>query len=102
MIVTVFDTGANESSKQRMRRERLRFEFWMELAADKPRMIGHFNDLNVHAVRSASADAESSPCQNLGVFGVEFVAVAMALRDFGCAVSVRSEGAGFKLASPSS
>ena len=57
--MAIVEAGADEGGKERMRRERLGLEFWMELAAEEPGVIGHFDDLDVHAVGSAAGDAET-------------------------------------------
>ena len=85
---TIFQAGANERGEKRMRRERLRFEFRMELAADEPGMIGHFDDFDVHAVGRAAGDAESGARQRLLVLAIEFVAMAVALGNFERAVGL--------------
>ena len=59
-LTAVFDAGANERREKRVRRERLGFEFRMELAADEPGMVGNFDDLDVDAVGRAAGDAEAS------------------------------------------
>ena len=64
-----------------MRRQRLRFEFGMELAADKPGMVGHFNNFHVSAVGRASGDAKARRDQALLVFAIKFVAMPVALGD---------------------
>src|SRR5690349_21075595 len=88
MIAPVFDAGANKSGKKRVRREWLGLKFRVELAPDKPGMIGHFDDFDVHTVRRATRDAEARARQNLGILGVEFVAVPMPLGDFTRAISL--------------
>ena len=45
-----FVSCTHKGSKQRMRLERLRFEFRVELAADEVRMIGKFDHLNVSSI----------------------------------------------------
>ena len=61
---------------------RLRFEFGMELAADKPRVVRRFDDFDVNAVGSASGDAESGARERFLVVAIELVAVAVALGNF--------------------
>ena len=50
-VMAIFQAGADERREQRMRRQRLRFEFRMKLAADEPRMIRRFDNFDVNAVR---------------------------------------------------
>ena len=38
-VMAIFQAGADERGEERMRRQRLRFEFGMKLAADEPRMV---------------------------------------------------------------
>src|ERR1700683_2086532 len=49
-LLPMFVGSADKSLKQRMRLERLRFEFRMKLASDEIRMIGNLNHLDVRAV----------------------------------------------------
>ena len=42
--------GAHEIFEQGVRCERLRFQFWVELNADKPRVVGPFYDLGQSSV----------------------------------------------------
>src|SRR5215475_11444613 len=58
LFLLLFQRGAHERGEERMRLERLGFEFRMELAAQKPRVLGRFDDLDVVFVRSAASDAE--------------------------------------------
>ena len=78
-LVAVFDAGADEGSEKRMRSQRFGFEFGVELAAEEPRVVGSFDDFDVHTVWGASGDAEAGAGERVFVFAIEFVAVAMAL-----------------------
>ena len=73
--------GAEKRGEQRMRLQRLRFEFGMELASQIPRMIRQFADLDVHAVGRLARQPQAVLGQNRLKFAIEFVAVAMALAD---------------------
>src|SRR6202030_764315 len=53
----ILKAGANESSKKRMRREGLGFEFGVKLAANEPRMVGHFDQFEIHAIGRTAGDA---------------------------------------------
>ena len=86
--VAIFEAGADERGEERMRSQRLGFEFRMELAADEPRVVGGFDNFYVNAVRSASGDAEAGAGERVFVFAIEFVAMAMALGNFQCAVGL--------------
>lgn len=58
-VVSVFRAGADEGGEERVRGEGLGLELGMELAAHEPRMIGDFDDFDVHAIGSFSGDAET-------------------------------------------
>src|SRR6266481_8926019 len=62
--------------------ERLGFELGVELAAEKPGMVGCFDDLYVIFIRSASRDFQSRSHQGLFVIAIKFVAMTVALADF--------------------
>ena len=53
LTVAMLVGGADERLEQRMRLHRLRFELGMELAAEKPGMVGDLADLDVRAVRAS-------------------------------------------------
>src|ERR1035441_9041214 len=99
-LASIFQAGANECGEQRMRCERLRFEFRMELDADEPGMVGHLDDFDVDAVGSASRDAKSSAGERFLVLAVEFIAMAMAFGNFSLAVGFRGKRTGLELAGP--
>src|SRR5579859_4900071 len=65
-----------------MRLHGLRLELGMELAAEKPGMVGYLADLDVGLVGSFPGDFEAAGFERLFVFAVELVAVAVALADF--------------------
>src|SRR5260370_36318625 len=90
--VFVLDGGADEGREERMRFERLGFEFRVELAAEEPRVVGGLDDFDVIFVRSASSDAQPGGDQRFLVVAIEFVAVAVALADLEFAVSLVREG----------
>ncbi len=62
--------------------------------------FGRFDDFHVLAVGSAAGDAEAGVGQSFFVFAIEFVAMAVALADFGFAIGFEGEGAGLELAGP--
>ena len=99
-VMAILEAGANERSEERMRRKRLGFEFGMKLAAEEPGVVRHFHDFDVHAVGSFSCDAESGARERLFVLAIEFVAVAMALGNFECAVGSVREGSRLEFAWP--
>src|SRR5712691_11559005 len=90
----VLERGADEGTEQRMRLQRLGLELGMELAAQIPGVIRDLSDLDVNGVRRFTREPKSVPLQDVFVFAVEFVTVAMALADFGFSVSGAREAAG--------
>src|SRR6266851_10095316 len=85
-----------------MRLQWLRLEFRMELAAEEIRMVRNFHDLHIGSVRGAAGKAHARAGEYGLILAVEFIAVAMALADLGCSVSVGSVAVRFQLASPGS
>src|ERR1700683_1654945 len=100
MLRAALDAGVNKGCKERVRCERLRLKFGMELATDEPGMIRNLDHLDVDAVRGAAGDAEACARERLVVFAVKFVAVAMALGDFRGSISALRERTGLELALP--
>src|SRR5260370_5471395 len=96
----MFQRRADEGGKEWMRFERFGFKFRVELAAKKPRMIRGVDDFNVIFIRSAPGDAQARGDQRFLVIAVEFVAVAVALADLECAVSLVRERAWLQPAGP--
>src|SRR5579862_1640413 len=96
----IFKAGANERGKKRMRSKWLRFEFGMKLAANEPRMIGHFDNFDIHAIGRPAGDAESGARERLLVLAIKFVTMAMALRNFQRAVSLMRKRPGLEFAWP--
>src|ERR1700691_346373 len=76
----------DEAREQRVGLERTRFELRMELDADKPRMIGEFDRLRQEAVGRHAGEHDALGFEAGAVGGVDLVAVAVALGDFGLAV----------------
>src|SRR5947207_3432000 len=74
----------HERCKQRMRGQRFRFEFGMELAAEEPWMLiaRQLNDLDELAVGRDPAEDEPALLQGLSISRIEFISVTMALADF--------------------
>src|SRR5690349_1572788 len=85
-LSAVIVAGLYEAEEQRMRLQRLRLEFRVELAGEKVGMRGQLNDLHVGAVRRAARDAQSGAGQQLLVFAIELVAMAMTFVDLAGAV----------------
>src|SRR5262249_24354991 len=79
--------SAEECAEQRMRLERLRFELWMELAANKVRMVSQFDHLDISPLGSRSGNSQACGGQLFFIFAVELVAMTVPLADFGLAVN---------------
>ena len=86
--------GSYKRGEQRMRRQRFGLELGVKLAAQKPWMIGYFDDFHVGAVRCAARDPQAGSGQALFVIAVEFVTVAVSFADLRGAVSTLRERAG--------
>src|SRR5436309_14391458 len=72
---SVLISSLHKRAKQRMGLQRLRLEFRMELAAQKIRMIGQFDDLHVSPIRSCTGDLHSGAGQDGFILTIEFVAM---------------------------
>src|SRR6185437_5370331 len=81
-----------------MRFQRLRFEFRVKLAAEKPGVIRHFADFDVHAIGRLAGEPHAMLGKRLFELAIEFVAVAMALADLFHAISAGGETSIRKLA----
>ena len=57
LLELVLEGSADESRKKWMGLERLGFEFGMELAAEKPGMVRHFDNFNVIFVGGAAGNS---------------------------------------------
>ena len=84
--------GLNERGEQRMRLERARFQFGMELHPDEPGMILIFDDFRQHAVGRQARKTQAMLFQPVLVGGVDLVAVAVTFGNLG--------GAAINLATP--
>src|SRR6202166_567033 len=58
-VALVVDGCANEGGEERMRLERLGFEFGVELAAEEPGVIGSFDNFDVVFVGCAAGYAQA-------------------------------------------
>src|SRR5258708_8190453 len=83
----VLQCRADECGEERVRLQRLGFEFWMELAAEEPRVVRGLDNLDVIFIRRAPSDAQSRGDKCLLVVAVKFVAVAVALANFQISLS---------------
>src|ERR1019366_9790125 len=86
LFLPVFVRSAHECLKQRMRLQRFRFEFRMELASDEERMTGNLHHLNVGAVRSRAGNAQPGGHHGLFILAVELVTMPVPLADLGLAI----------------
>src|SRR6266849_3803499 len=100
LLFLVFQGGADEGRKERVRLQRLGFEFRMKLAAEEPGMLGRLDDLDVIFVRGAYGNAQARADKRLLVITIKFVTVAVALADFKLSVSLVCEGARLEPARP--
>src|SRR5258708_34697197 len=78
----VLQCRADECGEERVRLQRLGFKFWMELAAEEPRVVRGLDDLDVIFIRRAPGDAQARGDQRFFVVAIEFVTVAVALACF--------------------
>src|SRR5207253_5884012 len=69
----------NKGCEQRMRRQRLRLEFRMELAAEEPRMIRQLNDFHEILVGRDARNDQTVFSQHLLELPIEFVSMTMPL-----------------------
>src|SRR2546426_7458214 len=92
--------GPDKSLEERMRFERSRLEFRVELAAQEPGMVADLHDLDIGPIRRLARQVESTAHQGLLILPVKLVAVAMALGNLRPAVGLVSEGAGLELRLP--
>src|SRR5262245_31814435 len=67
----------HEPFKERMAIKRTRFELWVELYPDKPRMIAEFDDLNQLSIRGQSTEDHALSGKQLTVRIVKLVAMTM-------------------------
>src|SRR6266851_2460610 len=84
------ECGAHKGGKERVRLERFRFELGMELHADKPRMIGEFDNFRQHSVRRHARKRQPRRLPTWPIADVDFIAMAMPLADSGSAVDLRN------------
>src|SRR5450756_1819077 len=73
LFLPVFVRSAHECLKQRMRLQRFRFEFRMELAPDEERMTGNLHYLHVSAVGSRDGNAQPDRHHGLLILAIEHI-----------------------------
>src|ERR1700675_4684111 len=81
LLLPVFVRSAHKCPKQRMRLQRLRFEFRMELASDKKRMTSNLHHVDVGTVRSRAGNAQPGSHHWFLILAVELVTMPMPLAD---------------------
>src|SRR3546814_900442 len=79
----------DETSEQRMRIERLRLEFRMELHPDKPWMVRALNDFRQHAVGRHARKDEPALFELFEIRAVDLITMAVALADVVGAIDAR-------------
>src|SRR5208337_697829 len=100
LFLPVFVRSAHERLKQRMRLQRLRFEFGMKLASDEERMTGNFDHFNVSAVRSRTGNAQPAGHHGLFILAIELVTMPVPLADLGLAIHFIRQRSRLDLARP--
>src|SRR5260370_16706927 len=78
----VLQCRADECGEERVRLQRLGFKFWIELAAEEPRVVRGLDDLDVIFIPRAPGDAPARGDHRFFLVGIEFVAVAYDLTYF--------------------
>ena len=96
----VLVAGCDEVAEDRVGLQRFGFEFGVELAAEEEGVGGDFYDFDVGGVGGGAGDAQASAGEDGLILAVELVTVAMTFGDFGLAVGVSGERAGFEDAVP--
>ena len=87
-----FDKGPEE----RVGDQGFGLELRMELATDEPGMIHYFHHFREAVVRGVSHDPHAIGSQRLLIFPVEFVTVAVALRDLGLTIGLNRPRVGIE------
>jgi len=70
--------GRHQAGEERMGGGGLALEFRVELYGHEPRMVGKFHDFHERAIGTRPRDHEAGLFQRRTVFGIEFVAMAVA------------------------
>src|SRR5262249_53190987 len=91
-------SSLDESSEQRMRAQRLRFEFRVELNSQIPGMPWQLDDLHELPVERAADDTQPAFDERLLIEAIELVPVAVALVDDFLAVEPEGQRIGRQLA----
>ena len=102
LLDSMFVGGAHKGLKQGMRLQGFRLKFRMELAADKVRVIGKFDDLDVGSIRSGAGDLDAASDERVFVFPIKLIAMTMALANFELVIGAVGQSAGHELTNPGS
>src|SRR5438105_3666077 len=89
-MLSLFDRSGDECAQKRVGLERLRFELGVELTAEEPGMVLQLADFHIHPVRRLACELETVIGEDLLVFAIELVTVAMALADLGLTIRATS------------
>ena len=84
--------GCNKCAEQRMWRKRLRFEFRVELATNKPGMVFALDNFYKQVIRARATDDKASGFNLFAVGVVEFEAMSVTLRNIAVAVNFLCDG----------
>src|SRR5437763_4774060 len=82
----LLDGRLDEGGEQRVRLERAGFQLRVELHPDEPRMILVLDDLRQDAVGRHAGEPHAALLEPALVIGIDFVAVAVALRNLGFSI----------------
>src|SRR5579862_4660720 len=91
VVLPILAGGGDKRLEKRMGRERARFKFRMELASEEPRMVADFHNLHIGFIRRRTCNFESVGQQHFLVLAIEFIAVAVPLRNLELPVSLMSK-----------
>src|SRR4051812_43752787 len=76
-MLSLLDRRGDEGCKKRVWLEGLRFELGVELAAEEPGMVLELANFHIHPVRRVACELEAVIDQDLFVFAIELVTVAV-------------------------
>src|SRR5688572_7170486 len=89
--VAVLHRSADKRREQRMRLERLGFEFRMELTPEIPRVVRDLADFDIHPIGRLTGQPQAFRCEDRFEFAVELVAMPVALANLWYAVGLARE-----------
>ena len=82
LLLAMLHGRADEGPEERMWLQRLRLEFRMELAPEIPGMVRDLADFDVHSIRRLASEFQATDREDVFVFTIELVAVAVTFADF--------------------